>query len=32
MVWKRNSESDEEADVAEVGFLNMTGVASAEDR
>ena len=33
MVWKRNSESDmEEVDVAEVGFLDMTDVVSAEDR
>jgi hypothetical protein len=33
MVWKRNSESDvEEVAVAEVGFWDMTGVATAEDR
>ena len=33
MVWKRNSESDmEEADAAEIGLLDMTGVVSAEDR
>ena len=33
MAWKRNFESEvEEADVVEVGFWDMTGVASAEDR
>ena len=33
MPWKRNCESDvEEADVVEVGFWDMTGVASAKDK
>ena len=33
MVWKRNSEAEvEEAATAEIGFWDMSGVASAEDR
>ena len=33
MVWKRSSEADvEEFATAEVGFWDMSGVTSAEDR